>query len=104
MVSCPSGDTTQSAKACARSFLTCGCLAGFTTITPYWLNRRLSPCTRMPRLPRFLKLSHMRAALVAARDERRLRVGQLLQCDDDVAALDACRIARATNENEVVVH
>jgi CBS domain-containing protein len=44
----PAGDTTQSANCCASAFFTCGCLAGLTTITPYWLNRRLSPSTRMP--------------------------------------------------------
>ena len=38
---------------------TCGCFAGFTTITPYWLNRRLSPSTSTARSPRFLKLSQV---------------------------------------------
>ena len=34
--------------------LTRGSFAGSTTITPYWLNRRLSPSTRISRSPRFL--------------------------------------------------
>ena len=33
-----------------------GCFLGFTSITPYWLNKRLSPSIRMAKLPRFLKL------------------------------------------------
>ena len=38
---------------------TCGCLAGLTTITPYWLNSRVSPSTRMARSARFLKFSQV---------------------------------------------
>ena len=34
---CPAGEITQSMNACPRSFLTVGCLAGLTSITPYWL-------------------------------------------------------------------
>jgi hypothetical protein len=34
-------------KRWPASAFTAGCLAGFTSITPYWLNRRLSPSTRM---------------------------------------------------------
>jgi len=31
-------------------------LAGFSTLTPYWLNKRWSPSTNTPRSARFLKL------------------------------------------------
>src|SRR5215467_10485803 len=51
---CPSGEITQSTKVCPSSFFTFGCFAGLTSITPYWLNRRLSPSTSMTRSPRFL--------------------------------------------------
>ena len=40
MVCCPSGDNTQSTKAWPISCFTCGWRAGFTSITPYWLNKR----------------------------------------------------------------
>ena len=49
----PAGETTQSENACARSRLTCGCFAGLTTMTPYWLKRRVSPSTRISSSPRF---------------------------------------------------
>src|SRR5882672_2900126 len=54
IVFCPSGEMTQSTNAWPRSFFTLGCLAGFTSITPYWLNRRLSPSTATASSPRFL--------------------------------------------------
>src|SRR6266849_5700167 len=54
IVFCPSGETTQSTNAWPRSFFTLGCLAGFTSITPYWLNKRVSPSTAMASSPLFL--------------------------------------------------
>src|SRR3972149_3107625 len=35
----PSGDVSQSMKAWPSCCFTVGCFAGFTRITPYWLNR-----------------------------------------------------------------
>ena len=137
-----------------RSFFTCGCFAGLTSITPYWLKSRLSPSTRIARSPRFLndepgaavgehvgvhagrgverrphaltrsrdttrpclvevdagglpqlELGDVRAALVAARGERRLRGLDLLQRLDDVlAAGDLGRIGLRPDQHEVVVH
>jgi len=37
---CPSDEITQSMNAWPISFLVCGCFAGLTSMTPYWLNRR----------------------------------------------------------------
>ena len=37
------------------SFFTCGCFAGFTSITPYWLNRRRSPSTAIAELAAVLE-------------------------------------------------
>src|SRR5207245_11732193 len=54
IVFCPSGETTQSTNAWPRSFFTLGCLAGFTSITPYSLNRCLSPSTTLSSSPQFL--------------------------------------------------
>ena len=42
-----------------NSFLTPGCFAGFTSMTPYWLNSRLSPSTAMTRSPLFLNESQV---------------------------------------------
>ena len=44
---------------CAAAAFTWGYFLGFTSITPYWLNMRRSPCTRTTRSPRFLKLSQV---------------------------------------------
>ena len=46
-------------NACASGTLTCGWRAGFTIITPYGLNIRLSPSTTITRSPRFLNESHV---------------------------------------------
>src|SRR5262249_56193110 len=54
MAFCPSGETSQSMKAWPSSFFTCGCFAGFTSMTPYWLKSLLSPSTEIARPPRFL--------------------------------------------------
>src|SRR5690606_4309227 len=51
----PSSEMIQSMNFWPASFFTCECFSGFTRITPYWLNRRLSPSTRISRSPRFLK-------------------------------------------------
>ena len=55
----PSGDTSQSMNCWPSSFFTCGCFAGFTSMTPYWLNSRLSPSTTIARSPRFLNESQV---------------------------------------------
>src|SRR5712691_12713399 len=54
IVFCPSGETTQSTNAWPKAFLTFGCFSGFTSMIPYWLNKRRSPSTAMTRFPRFL--------------------------------------------------
>ena len=48
IAACPAGESTQSAKRLRERRLdrADGC-AGLTTITPYWLKRRLSPSTRI---------------------------------------------------------
>src|ERR1700677_3817610 len=42
---------------CPRSRLTFGCLSGFTSMTPYWLNMRLSPSTSICRSPFVLEMN-----------------------------------------------
>jgi hypothetical protein len=42
---CPSSLRIQSMNAWPSEFLTCGCFAGLTRMTPYWLNRFGSPST-----------------------------------------------------------
>ena len=155
IVFCPSGETTHAMNASPRSFFTCGCFAGFTSMIPYWLKSLLSPSTRITSSPRFLNDSHVprsakdvgvhrrggierrphalnpspctrgpcsvgmstpaivqrsqfgrvRAALVGARNERRLRGLDLLRsAPSTFLARRLCRVGFRTDEDEVVVH
>src|SRR5262249_28351292 len=71
MVRWPSGEMSQSTNACPSATFTSGCFAGLTSITPYWLNSRRSPCTRIDSSPRLRNETHVprsdsRSALAAA--------------------------------------
>ena len=55
----PGGATSQAMKRSASADCTCGCRAGFTAMTPYWLNSRWSPSTSTRRACRLRKASQV---------------------------------------------
>ena len=73
MARCPSGEIRKSVKRSPKSCLTFGCLAGFTSVTRYWLNRRLSPSTRISRSPCCRSESRYRGRTARRRCSRRRR-------------------------------